>query len=1544
MKPAYTTLHRALAAAFVLAAAACAQDRPDIDTVQPNYIKKSDLLGREWYFRMTTVDASFTASNSFEGAMSHLERGVFEVQEKMLLFYRTYEFMHGSEKNTLKSDVDTAMKDENGKPIRHAVLEDYAQIRCTPGTKDADAPCGPAAWCADASKPKLADEEDYHGNCVREATRYIYRGSPLNAWPIQSHFDINYEYSSASGEKTNKKVENTSDRHWYDRDYMRVGWASGSILTIDNLVDTLGEGTGVWEGEVAPTDEKFEMGTTKSAAYGTQRFISYIERRVLTAQTTYLQGYGEIPICFFYPWYIGGVYDCTSEEYKARSFFLEVPKYGKGDERKYVAREQDDVEFEKFGFFRTERPVYDLSYANAFSNNIRRAQRHRIWDKYVKCWVEPGETRTDGMANDNPCKAKAAGLVWKGGFDYTKMKPTPIVYYINQDHPRDLVQQSIEIAKSWSDPFSQVAEYRTGQKPAHDMFVLCENNNLDAIKAKSEGKPTAEFSDTTIGGKKYAGTPAGNLFCKDMDKPHQFGDLRYSFMHAVPSPNQAGLYGYGPSAADPLTGEVIAASAHSYPGVMKQGAEAALQAIELHAGVKDFNDIKRASEKLYNVAATVKAHYDGKGPKSTAELQDWVKGLVEPDVRERITTVGFAKRDDAGTWAQKQMATIQSNPALDAMLVSGDESWFAHALFKDPRINPNKAAAVSPADLKQLSIAHWGHVAAMRAREKVFAELGKKTIHLADFADGALVGLAEEYGRQFDAALCKAYAETKATTIFANFSDNKRLMKDAQDKTIECTGAMEFESQGQAAGRLCLDSTFVEGGATKTGKRWHSCASKDLMQDLRRTVNSAAYGNPTTEKYKDLPSPLYRDTTDEVVRATQKVGIDVVERLRAEIKLELWQRIYKGTQMHEVGHTLGLRHNFEASTDSLNFHREFWNLKLDAKNKLDVVNLWQADTIEQGRNHLRTQQLASVMDYTAKFNGRDAGVGLYDKAALKFSYGDMVEVFNHPPAVDKAPAVQPADGGALPALTDYLTLPAQDAPAQTTMLLNQGSLDLLKLTRRVHWSSWPRYFATDATKGDAIDNIYDRKHVPWSTFRGDRCSADSQCAGGRVCRAFGEASFCTATKDAGGKTLVEVPYRFCSDEVNGQTPTCSTWDEGVDAYEIARNALDDYENYWFFYGYSRDSETFHPNTYNGRVFRYLYQAHRQFQYWAVNFATYNKNGWWKKKFGVDWDLDPNGGLSGTYAAMLTFNKLANVVTRPSTGIYAWNQKRSRYEPYNQLDQNTGDPHLLDETQGARPLYGSYGGGYMYRPMSGGQIYDRMNAMKLLADPTFARFIATNESEDTRRYLVSFFGLFPRQVMNLFGGLSVEDANYYGWYLQHGGTEKPDDDVLAPRKWVGPGSENTFKQCADFKAGTPAVEMKGCIKYTIFPDARPFFPSSRFRMPLLGSLYGMAMLRENWDRSYLDISRVFLKGNQAEIKMPEGTEKVEFTDPLSGKTYVAQRTANDVLNPGYLAVQAAQKELDKFPSLKALQDAYLFSEYQFRVSLLDLMRTMHETYE
>lgn len=98
--------------------------------------------------------------------------------------------------------------------------------------------------------------------------------------------------------------------------------------------------------------------------------------------------------------------------------------------------------------------------------------------------------------------------------------------------------------------------------------------------------------------------------------------------------------------------------------------------------------------------------------------------------------------------------------------------------------------------------------------------------------------------------------------------------------------------------------------------------------------------------------------------------------------LELRKRFFTGVMLHEIGHNVGLRHNFEASYDALNYHREFWDLEASGQSEQQKLDAKQPE-----------YKMSSVMDYSSRVNARDAGLGPYDAAAVKFGYGQILETF-----------------------------------------------------------------------------------------------------------------------------------------------------------------------------------------------------------------------------------------------------------------------------------------------------------------------------------------------------------------------------------------------------------------------------------------------------------------------------------------------------------------------------------------------------------------------
>ena len=77
--------------------------------------------------------------------------------------------------------------------------------------------------------------------------------------------------------------------------------------------------------------------------------------------------------------------------------------------------------------------------------------------------------------------------------------------------------------------------------------------------------------------------------------------------------------------------------------------------------------------------------------------------------------------------------------------------------------------------------------------------------------------------------------------------------------------------------------------------------------------------------------------------------------------------IFRGLADHEIGHTVGLRHNFSASSDALNYRDEYWRV-----HETTAESTWESE------HKLSEHAYASVMDYGARFNSDVQGLGKYD--------------------------------------------------------------------------------------------------------------------------------------------------------------------------------------------------------------------------------------------------------------------------------------------------------------------------------------------------------------------------------------------------------------------------------------------------------------------------------------------------------------------------------------------------------------------------------------
>jgi hypothetical protein len=370
-----------------------------------------------------------------------------------------------------------------------------------------------------------------------------------------------------------------------------------------------------------------------------------------------------------------------------------------------------------------------------------------------------------------------------------------------------------------------------------------------------------------------------------------------------------------------------------------------------------------------------------------------------------------------------------------------------------------------------------------------------------------------------------------------------------------------------------------------------------------------------------------------------------------------------------------------------------------------------------------------------------------------------------------------------------------------------------------------------------------------------------------------------------------------------------------------RNTVSDYENYYLFRAYKRDNVLFSSDNYYGRVLWDFWNVTLQYQHWAFNFARFNKNDFWEKKYGKPWQEDLDGGRSGSLATYLGFYTLVAALGRPAPGKYRKNAKTGIFEFPLSDEQYTNESITIKESTGGRDFYNDYDfSGYIYFETKAGAFYDRLAAFQFLCDPS-TYFMGVDYSSDIQRYLINYQTFFPKEMLNLLGGMFLDDYNYFGWKTQNKELYQP------------------------IIIGDPAdiEEQKSMISINPNPDY--LFPTTKYRIPALAAYYGMSLLVSDYDRSFTDIGKIFLVGSGESMDAPEGTEFVEFTDPLSLKTYRAYKNADpNVTDIGYQLIQLANEKLNEYTSTDELKKDYNLSVLQYVVGKIEILRGYNIIYD
>jgi hypothetical protein len=626
--------------ALALLLLSCAQRVPDLDRSQPNKIQKSIFDG-EWYYRQTVIDVPYGAGFTFVGETSRMERIRWEVSERYLTAYRTYEFVRDSE--------------------RPYVL---------PGTN--------------------------------------FQGAPVAQFPIESHFDVQRNYNPATGEQTNVIDENQSDRPWNERKFMRVNWAMNLLSNFDFMAQSIAQSpTPYYVNDPADPDRWF-VGVRDEAGWKDVRddrtiatmqkadYLDVVTKIFATPQQADYYGDGSymVPACWFF-----GASDCASADVKVRHSFMRVPEASSYDPLEYpdnypLRNEAGQLVgdaggnivrvpmFDKFGFFRTERDAYDVDRGVTETGRIYLINRWNIWDK---------ATFKDGTP-----------------IPFNQRQVRPIVYHLSPGFPESLKANAQALVAEWNVPLQETVAALRGQKSTTDTVF--------------------ELRDNT-----YAVGEDGRI----ANYGQRAGDLRYPMIYWVAQPLTAAPLGYGPSASDPLTGEIISANAFVYGASIDTYVQYAKDIVDILNGTVDENALLTGEIAAEQVSARVQNRgYDAR----IASMSTLNDKLETGGLRARLSALQTKGKDallQDPSHMSARLRAIETRPELMGKLL---DTELLSALREDMQ---NRSPATSE-ELKRFSPATWLSHAGFEREQKRINKLSTSCVYLAEFADDAILGLARE--------------------------------------------------------------------------------------------------------------------------------------------------------------------------------------------------------------------------------------------------------------------------------------------------------------------------------------------------------------------------------------------------------------------------------------------------------------------------------------------------------------------------------------------------------------------------------------------------------------------------------------------------------------------------------------------------------------------------------------------------------------------------------------------------------------------------------
>lgn len=1315
----------------------CGSEPKPVDRVQTRLVDKSMFEG-QWWYATTIVDVDYDGANLFglAGASGPFEGSM------------SSDF--GLDYNRLGGDARYSYGSMPIGRVRFVIDEDhlfaYRTYELTAG-----------------------------GNAG--ATDPDFRGQPLAVFKIEDHVDIRQDYDGLTGEDTNVRSENTSDRQWNERSHMRVDWSQNLItdfaandvdlgelferFTRSSVSFQVQEGGGDFPDSYRPTFVRVgeDPDYRRAAEWGeddadTVHYMSFVNRET---------------------WTPGSCGTCSSVGVTTRNSFLRVPP---GHE--YAAARSGHREFDNFGFFRALQPTYArggedrrvqgsycedngdcgrggacdtdqhvcvggltsdqgetdfltfyTSRHNLYADSLGDRSCSADWQcdgRYGVCGTgqddDSGDSGDSGDGEGAACPGDLEDLhgstcdpVAKRCTLPKRQRPTRAVrYHLSPHFPPYLVRSAFRVVADWNEALMRGRRAELAQLALDEQACDADEDGVCHVDLAREARMDCQRRDPTA--PCYCGSAEDNGgSCAVRYDP--FESPEDAAARGVPRPYDC--YVTGPADLDsPVDYDEYDAEDYGY---RFEGDECLLTLESNACDLDPETPCQQLGDLRYQFLNHI-AH--GAAPFAGVAVP-----LSDPHNGELVVS----------------NANIASETLESMAEVARD--YFA----------------VLRGDVSEEKLFSGEHV------RGYFSRLGRVERPVSTVAlggEGTTAGAAGVRGIGASTPDAPASAGLPGVAAF------EARFEHARDKLTSLRG-----QEGRAT--LHTDQLAALSG-TPLGNRL-----ADVTVDEQRAAATSLSQTSEVSDADDAPQPrslseggplqdVLSERAREAVLASRNIDVmrpalyhsqywqywadAFADRPSAEASIRLQQGWFRAVMWHEMGHALGLRHNFAASLDRNQYHPAYFdfarNQPLPHPEEYDdparggdddgsvsgtEAQRWRRDLGDARRQRLEAgagnYMSSSVMDYSGDLSDF-AGLGHYDRAAVLFGYFDHMEVYDTPNPEDDPSTAEDESVG--------------------VQFASQAGLQYSDLQPRLLWRYYPG--GESCSEDSQCPHAGDKETTAFQDIR-QRCVENPRalgveqgvaCGGGDncVCSNFEDdlAAYAAGRAYRGRNSasrFAEVPYLYCQDGRINDLSWCTPHDAGESFLEV----IDHYRRRWqesYPQRYFRNYNRFGPR--KGYADAGIVDAAKIYQHFV--YRLYYEGGFRQSGLGATNYLDQ------LLASMEALGWMTELIAAPDVGAYALDTGAELYRRVGDADAAGGDVVGLLPGQGYH-LWSEYQDGLngFFRLERAGTFVDKLLAMQALTE----RDWQLNYGLDERLY-VNFYDLFPDEVVDVFGGLMLRQPRQY----------------------------------------------------------------------------------------------------------------------------------------------------------------------------------------